>query len=163
MRVVCNSTPIISLASIQQVELLDLLFDRVYIPRAVYDELRSKRAHGYREVDADPFEVQEIQDARHLGLLLKELDQGEAEAILLAKEMEADFLLIDERVGYQIARAQGIAPIGTLTILLLAKQQKLILAVRPLLDDMIRKGRWYSQSVYTSFLTSIGELNAGDS
>ena len=59
--------------------------------------------------------------------------------------------------GYQIAKQQGLHVIGTLTVLLMAKQQGLILSVRPLLDEMIQKGRWYSQSVYHSFLRQIGE------
>jgi predicted nucleic acid-binding protein len=94
----------------------------------------------------------------YLGFLLNDLDLGEAEALLLAAEINADVLIIDERLGYQMAKSKGINAIGTLTVLLMAKQQGIIESVKPLLDDMIQKGRWYSHSVYDNFLKQIGEL-----
>ena len=89
--------------------------------------------------------------------MLNDLDLGEAEAILLSLEIEADVLIIDERLGYQIAKSQKINAIGTLSVLLMAKQQGLIENVKPLLDEMIQKGRWYSRKVYNNFLRQIGE------
>ncbi|MFV9690725.1 MAG: DUF3368 domain-containing protein [Desulfobacteria bacterium] len=86
------------------------------------------------------------------------MDRGEAEAILLAKEVQADTLIIDERIGYTIAKAQGLHVIGTLTVLLMAKEHGLISTVKPLLDEMIRKGRWYSQFVCKDFLRKTEEL-----
>ncbi len=79
------------------------------------------------------------------------MDRGEAEAILLAKKIRADALVIDERMGYQIAQSQGITVIGTLTILLMAKKAGIIQAIKPLLDERVSKGRWYSDSVYRQF------------
>ncbi|MDL1976123.1 MAG: DUF3368 domain-containing protein [Deltaproteobacteria bacterium] len=158
MKVVSNATPIISLATIGRISLLHQLFGKIYIPREVYDELKSKKAPGYQEIDAPYFQVREIQGAPYIGFLLHDLDRGEAEAILLAKELQADTLIIDERIGYAIAKAQGLHVIGTLTVLLMAKEHGLISTVKPLLDEMIRKGRWYSQFVYKDFLKKIGEL-----
>ncbi|MBW2099803.1 MAG: DUF3368 domain-containing protein [Deltaproteobacteria bacterium] len=158
MKVVSNSTPIISLASIGQIGLLPQLFGMIYIPREVYHELKSKRAPGHQEVDASYFQVKEIQGSAYIGFLLNDLDRGEAEAIMLAKELQADTLIIDERTGYMIAKGQRIHVIGTLTVLLMAKKHGLISSVKPLLDDMIRRGRWYSQFVYENFLKKIGEL-----
>jgi len=157
MNVVSNSTPIISLATIGKIDLLRKLFGTVYVPQAVYQELKSKHAPGHREIDLPCFEVKQIQGIKYIGFLLHDLDQGEAEAILLAQEIEADTLIIDERTGYRIAQRQGIHTIGTLTVLLLAKQQGIISSVKPLLDDMIKQGRWYSQFVYENFLNKIGE------
>ncbi len=157
MNIVSNSTPIISLASIGQVELLARLFGTIRIPREVYRELKSKKAPGYHDIDADHFQVQDIQGTAYLGFLLHDLDRGEAEAIVLAKEIQADALIMDERTGYLIAKQQGIHVIGTLTVLLMAKQYGLIAAVKPLLDEMMRRGRWYSQNVYRDFLIKIGE------
>lgn len=158
MKVVSNTTPIISLSSIQQLELLRLLFRKIYIPKAVYNEIKAKKTFGYKEIDADYFEILEIKGKKYLGFLLNDLDVGEAEAIVLAKEIDADILIMDERMGYKIAKSQGIFPIRTLTVLLIAKQRGLIPSVRPLLDEMIQKGRWYSGRVYKSFLEKIGEL-----
>jgi len=79
---------------------------------------------------------------------------GEAETIILAKEINADLVVIDENVGYQFANNVGLTTIRTLSILLKAKQQGEIVAVKPLLDDMIAQGRWYSANVYRTFLTA---------
>ena len=98
-----------------------------------------------------------IQGNDYLGFLLNELDRGEAEAIFLAKELNADMLIIDERMGYKIAQSQKIVSIGTLTVLQVAKEKQLIKKVKPLLDEMIEKGRWYCNAVYTQFLKQIGE------
>jgi len=157
MNVVSNSTPIISLATIGRIDLLRELFGTVYIPQEVYRELKSKHAPGHQEIDLPYFEVKQIQGAKYIGFLLHDLDQGEAEAIVLAQEIQADTLIIDERTGYQIAQRQGIHTIGTLTVLLVARQQRIIPSVKPLLDDMIKRGRWYSQFVYKDFLRKIGE------
>ncbi len=158
MKVVSNSTPIISLATIHQIALLPQLFGTVHIPREVYRELKSKKAPGSQEVDASYFQVNDIQGTPYIGFLLHDLDRGEAEAIMLAKEFQADTLILDERTGYRLAKAQGLHVIGTLTVLLIAKNQGLITSVKPLLDDMIQQGRWYSRFVYTDVLKKIGEL-----
>ncbi len=158
MKIVSNSTPIISFATIGQINLLPQLFGTIHIPREVYRELKSKKAPGHHEVDASYFQVKDIQGIPYIGFLLHDLDRGEAEAIMLAKELQADTLIIDERTGYRLAKAQGLHVIGTLTVLLMAKNQGLIASVKPLLDAMIQRGRWYSQFVYDDFLKKIGEI-----
>ena len=158
MNVVSNATPIISLAAIGRLDICQQLFGQIIIPDAVYQELKAKHAPGHQEIEASYVRVQAIQGALYVGLLSHELDRGEAEAIILAKELQADALIIDERAGYLIAKAQGLHVIGTLTVLLMAKAQGVIPAVKPLLDEMLRRGRWYSQRVYIDFLTKIGEL-----
>ena len=157
MIVVSNSTPIISLATVGQISLLDTLFGRIAIPREVARELKSNKYPGYQDIDQPWCEIKDVQGMLYVGFLCHDLDRGEAETITLAKELQADTVILDERTGYQIAKQQGLHVIGTLTVLLMAKQQGLIPSVRPLLDEMIQKGRWYSQSVYHSFLRQIGE------
>ena len=157
MKVVSNTTPIISLASIGKISLLTDLFDQICIPTAVYQEIKVKKTFGYHEIDKPCFQVIPIQGNEYLGFLLSELDRGEAEAIFLAKELQSDILIIDERMGYKIAQSHHIYTIGTLTILQVAKEKQLIKKVKPLLDEMIEKGRWYSKTVYSHFLHQIGE------
>ncbi len=157
-KVVCNATPIISLASIRQLPLLEKLFNTIYIPEAVYDEIMRGRYPGYTELVKPPFQIKKVKQVTALQFLLNDLDLGEAETLLLAKEINADIVIIDERLGYKIAYSQGLNVIGTLSVLLMAKKQGLIPAVKPHLDDMILKGRWYSDKVYNYFLKSIGEL-----
>ena len=70
MKIVCNSTPIISLATIGQIDLLPQLFGTIRIPRAVYRELKSKKAPGYQEIDASYFEVNDVKGTPYIGFLL---------------------------------------------------------------------------------------------
>ena len=158
MKVVSNTTPIISLSAIHKLEVLKLLFNQIYLPKAVHREIKTKKLSGYREIDADWFKVLDIKGIDYLGFLLNDLDAGEAEAIVLAREIKADILLIDERIGYDIAKSQNIFAIGTLAVLLMAKKKGIIQKVKPLLDEMIQKGRWYSAKTRESFLKKIGEL-----
>lgn len=88
------------------------------------------------------------------------MDFGEADTIFLAKEINADFVLIDENLGYKIAKNSGLNVIRTLSILLKAKQKGIITEIKPLLDEMISKGRWYSKPVYKDFLERVGELSS---
>ncbi|MEA2029642.1 MAG: DUF3368 domain-containing protein [Campylobacterota bacterium] len=157
MIVVCNATPIISLASIGRIDILKNLFDKLYIPKAVYDEIKSKQAYGYNEIEDSFFEVVSIKDELAQNILLNDLDLGEAQTIVLAKEMRADIVLIDERIGYQIAQSQNLNVKRTLSLLIVSKNMGYINEVKPLLDDMIAKGRWISNRVYLEALRLCGE------
>jgi len=152
MIVVSNATPIISLASINQIDILKHFFDKVYIPQAVYDEIKSKRAYGHQEIDDDFFEVKNINDEFAQNILLNDLDLGEAQTIVLAKEMNADIVLIDETIGYNLAKSQQLNVQRTLSFLIASKQKGYIYEVKPLLDEMIDKGRWISRRVYSDVL-----------
>jgi len=90
-------------------------------------------------------------------LLFQKLDLGEAETLLLAKEINADRVLVDEQMGYQVAKSIGLIPVRTLSLLLVAKQKGFIPNIKPLLQDMVLKERWYSQSVCHEILEKAGE------
>jgi len=158
MKVVVNTTPIISLAAINHLHVLEKLFGKIIIAEAVYQEIKAKQSHAYHEVDSPFIEVQKIEGYLYKELLLNQLDSGEAETIILAKEIEADFVIIDENLGYKFANNDGLKTIRTLSILLKAKEKNIISEIKPLLDEMIIKGRWYSTNVYQTFLARAGEL-----
>jgi predicted nucleic acid-binding protein len=158
MIIVANTTPIISLASIGRLDILEKLFGNVMIPEAVYQEIKAKPGYGYEQVDGAFIEVRAIQGLLYKDFLLTQLDSGEAETIILAKEVNADFVIIDENLGYRIANNAGLTAIRTLSLLLKAKEKGHIEQVKPLLDEMITKGRWYSSAVYRAFLEKAGEL-----
>jgi uncharacterized protein len=158
MIVVANTTPIISLAAINRLDILEKMFGKIMIAEAVYNEVKAKQYYGYYEVDNAFIEVKSIQGVLYKDFLLSELDLGEAETIILAKELKANFVIIDENLGYKIANNVGLTAIRTLSILLRAKQKGFISELRPLLDEMIAKGRWYSDSVYRAVLIQAGEL-----
>ena len=100
--VVSNTSPLINLALIGQLDLLPQLYTQVVIPEAVWHEIVIKGAGqiGATEIQAATWVVkQPVQNNTLVQLLKQTLDAGEAEAIALALETQADLLLIDERLG----------------------------------------------------------------
>jgi len=155
---VSNTTPIISLSAIGKVEILRDLFQEIIIPEAVYEEIKAKKGYGYNAVDYAFVKVQSVQAKNHELLLSSRLDLGEAETIVLADEIRASNVIIDENLGYMIAKEYNLNVIRTLSILLKAKEEKIIPELKPLIEQMILKGRWYSKRVYHSFLKKAGEI-----
>ncbi len=158
MKTVSNTTPIISLSAIGKIEILQDVFHEIIISQAVYEEIKAKKEFGYHSVDLDFIKVQSIQTKNHELLLSDRLDLGEAETIILAKEITADNVIIDESLGYTVAKDYNLNVIRTLSILLKAKEENIISEVKPLIEEMISKGRWYSKRVYYSFLEKAGEI-----
>ena len=90
--------------------------------------------------------------------LSEDLDLGEAEAISLALEVKADFLIMDELKGRKFAKEYGLRIIGILGILILAKDQNLILEVRPIMDVLRNDvGFRMSDKIYQFVLQQVGE------
>jgi len=158
MITVSNATPIISLSSIGKLDILKELFKEIIVSQAVYNEIKAKKSYGYDEIDSSFIKIEMINGRIYSDLLLNQLDLGEAETIILAKEKNADCVIIDENIGYKIAKNSGLEVIRTLSILLLAKEKNIIPEIKPLLDEMIEKGRWYSKNVYDIFLKKAKEL-----
>src|SRR5437762_3414865 len=103
MIVVSDTTAITSLLQIGRVELLALVYNEVFIPEAVRVELLAEHPQI-----PSIFRCRSVSDVVSVERLLTELDLGEAEAIVLAKELKADDLLIDEAEGRRVAAREGV-------------------------------------------------------
>jgi len=161
MIVVSDTTPLIGLASIGRFDLLQKLFGKIHIPRAVYQEaVVTGRARGgaKREVSrAKWIEVVEVNDRLAVDVLLDELDLGEAESIVLARELGAEWVLMDERKGRRKLTQLGMPKIGTLGLLLKAKEMGYVDSVRKELYELREKGFSVSQAVIDAVLVEAGE------
>ena len=117
MSVVSNASPLISLARIGRLNLLHELYGQLLIPEAVWREVVVDGAGepGAEEVAAAPWiRACAVTNTPLIAALRQELDAGEAEAITLALEAEAELLLMDERVGRETARHLGVRRIGVI-------------------------------------------------
>ena len=162
MIIVSDTSPLINLAAVDQLDLLRKLYDTIVIPQAVYDEIviEGKGQAGSAEIaTSDWIEVRQIANRPMVKTLEADLDVGEAEAVVLAVELEAGLLLIDERKGRAAAARLGINHIGLLGVLVKAKHDGLIPAVGPLMDQlMTRAGFWISDDLYTHILQATDEM-----
>jgi predicted nucleic acid-binding protein len=159
MIVVSDTSPILSLALIGRLELLHDLYGTITIPEAVRSEIIATRQSGAQEVGvADWLSIRPIELDVVLKLLLREVDRGEAEAIGLALQLDADVLLIDERKARHLAAYLELGVVGLLDVLQVAKQHRLIPSVKPVLDDLITRAQFrVSHKLYQRTLFTAGE------
>ncbi len=138
--IIVSDTSIISyLIQLAEIELLARIFGKVVIPEKVFDELLQVESHVEVVTALSWLDVQSISDLTLFRRLLDTLDPGEAEVITLAIELNADFLLIDERKGRNIARNQGLLITGLLGVLVEAKTLGYISSVKALVDRLIKE------------------------
>ncbi len=145
MNVIVNSTPLIALSLVGQLDLLRQLFGEVIVPQAVYDEVcthGSGRAGMNAVAQASWIVVRTPLAQTTFEPLLLGLDIGEIEVLLLARELAPDWVLIDERLGRRVAKVLKLPLKGTLGILLAAVMAGLITKQEALASvaEMIAKG-----------------------
>jgi predicted nucleic acid-binding protein len=120
MKAVSNTTPLRYLIAIEQEHLLGKLFEKVFVPVAVHEELTDAKTPEIvrRRVASLPgwFEVRTVDETR-IPTFPVTLHRGERQAILLAEALRADVLLIDEQIGRTIALGRNIPLSGTLGVL----------------------------------------------
>jgi predicted nucleic acid-binding protein len=161
MPVVSNASPLINLSRIGKIDLLHSLFGNLVVPVAVWDEVVVE-GHGLPGSElvrsCSWITKGEVKNAPLVHTLGQELDGGEAEAIVLALEMNADLLLMDERLGRETAQHLGIRCLGLIGVLTEAKRRKLIGQVKPAilaLRDLA--GFRISQTLFDCVLADLGE------
>ncbi len=161
MKAVVNSSPLISLALLNHVELLKMIFDEIFIPKSVYDEItikgKGKIGGSEDNYKLDGFVIYEALNLDLKNTIMLELDEGEAEVIAIAKEKDVPYVIIDEFAGRQFAALLGFKVVGTLGILIIGKELGVIREIRPLLDTMIKNNRYIDSDLYYHILKKAGE------
>ncbi len=163
MIVISDTTPIISLMKADRLELLQRLYQRVVIPKAVYAELVSNtdfEEEKEKVANCDFISVEQIQNQESVKILRDNtgLDLGESEALVLYEEKNADLLLMDEHKGRSVAKKMEVEHIGTVGILLMAFDEKYLLAeeVRDILKIMLEKDIRLSHNLCKKVLDYVG-------
>ncbi len=157
MVAVADSSSLIALSICNHLNLLDMLFDKVIVPEAVYDELtlnnkpESERLKDYLldKVSKKDINKYLINDT-HLG-------KGELEAIALYKAINADFLIIDDKVARKAAVINNIKITGSIGILLFAKEKGYIKTLSPCIESLKRSNIRISESLIQKVLQEANE------
>lgn len=154
--IVANSTPIISLHGINRLDILKNMYGKIIIPNAVHAEVIVKSASALEGYDW--IYVKSILNLSAKEAFTSALHDGEAETIILAKELDADLIIIDDRLARRHAKYFGLVVTGTVGVLLRAKRSGVINKVRPVLDDLIGFGFYISEDVCQKVLDIADEL-----
>jgi predicted nucleic acid-binding protein len=161
MIVVSNTSLLIGLASIGQLDLLKQPYKEIHIPEAVWHEVVVDGAGqpGADEVNkADWIRRHSVSNRQLVLALEQDLDDGEAEAIALAVELKAGLLITDERFGRNTAKHFGLDFTGVLGVLIEAKRKGLVNEVKRYLDELrIVAGFRISDRLYKKVLMDEGE------
>ncbi|HEX5397721.1 MAG TPA: DUF3368 domain-containing protein [Verrucomicrobiae bacterium] len=153
MIVVSDTSPLTALLTVGRCDLLAKLFDEVVVPEAVRAELL--RNHPRLP---EWLRVTGVKDTARVRQYAQSVDAGEAEAIELALELHADRLLIDERKGRKLAVQEGLAVIGLLGVVLLARRKGFISSARELLERLdAEAGMYLAAEIRDAALQSVGE------
>lgn len=142
--VIADSTCLIGLSKIGKLDILRQLFGSVIIPSAVYHEVvvRGTGRLGAEEVENAPWiETREVRNKLAVtAFKLLMLGTGEAEAIALASEDKADFIILDDWKARQVALELSLPVIGTVAVLTKAMEKGFIEALPPILEELRKAG-----------------------
>jgi uncharacterized protein len=153
--VVSNSSPLIALARIQRLDLLPAIFESVLIPPAVAREIAPS-------IPVLPtwLPIQAPGVLPPASLLRRRLGEGEWEALALAVELRAEWIILDDLPARRSAEASGLNVIGTLGTLVTAKRAGLLNSIRPELDALVRTSFFLSPRLYDELLHAAGEIDS---
>ncbi len=158
MLIVSDTSSITNLIQINQFNLLPAIYTQIIITPVVKKELQQFHLFSDKDIAALNLVIQTPVNIVAVNQLMLQLDAGESESIVLAEELQADFLLVDERKATKIANERGITTIGILGVILLAKQKNHIASARLLLDDLRLKTTFhFSDSLYHKIIQLAGE------
>jgi predicted nucleic acid-binding protein len=155
MTVVADSTPLIALAGIGKLHLLQKLYQEIVIPNAVYEEVvhQGKGRSGSSEVaNAVWIQTRSVTQQPSDQNLPSCLGRGESETIFLAQQLSAHLVVMDETAGRKEVTRRGLRLIGTIGILQQAKLQGIIPALKPELNALISHQFHISTPTYRAIL-----------
>jgi len=164
MPVISNTSPLLNLAIIDHLFLLPEQFGQIYIPPAVFTELKiNQDLPGSRALEAAVNQgwliSQAVENTLLVNLLRRDLHQGESEAIALAVECSANKILLDEKEARQVARALGLSTIGVLGILLKGWNESRIPSIKAVTERLQQEANFrIAPALLAQVLEESGEL-----
>ena len=154
--IVSDASPLIVLLKTNKLLILQKLFKKIVIPKAVYLEITAKEQEKLIFDNLDWIEVRAIKETEVYNLLEKLIDKGEAEAIILAKELKA-CLLADDAKARKHAILLNVEVIGTLGLLKMAKKHGIIPSVKDAVIDLLTAGYYIEDKLIERLLQDVGE------
>lgn len=164
MLIVSDTTPIITLMKMGQLNILKQLYGKVLIPNAVYIELTGNEkfiTEASQIMSSDFLKVEEVDNEVAVTILreVSGLDAGESEAIVMANSRKADLLVMDEHKGRSVAKKMGLPIAGTVGLLLKAFDERMLTAgdIEKCIDSLKETNVRISERLFDIMREHIGE------
>lgn len=158
--VIVNTTPLIALCHVGQLDLLKKMYGKILIPQAVYNELSEKKESiCKKQVDNSLgwIHVENIENQMAKSMFKTQLYDGEVEVMILAKEKNADIVIIDDANAKKYAKYLKLPVTGTLGVLISAKRQGYICELKSVIQEMINKNIYISEKFMELCLRQVDE------
>lgn len=154
--VVADTGALISLILVGKIDLIEKVFGDFYIANAVWEELKSYKNPAFD--NGVLFELgKRVVKIRSKNHLLVIMDYGESESVILYEELGADYLLIDDNKARVLAESFNVNCIGSVGLLVKAKEKGLIKELRPIFIKFLKNERYFSQKLLNMILIQAGE------
>lgn len=157
---VVDTGPLVFLSKLNRLDLLRRCTDEVVIPSAVLQEVKVQPDQATKTIEEAAhswLQVREVKNRVAVELLLADLDLGEAEVVVLAKELKAERVVLDDMEARRFTRRLGWPIIGTIGLLLAARLQGEIPSLREEIERLQQLGFWVSEPLVRKVLQEAGE------
>ena len=159
-KVIVNTTPLIALCHVGQLDILKKIYGEILIPQAVYRELSEKKDSVCKKQVDDSINwihVENIKNQMAKSMFKAQLHDGEVEVMILAKEKSADLVIIDDANAKKHAKYLKLSVTGTLGVLIRAKKQGYISELKPIIQEMVEKNIFISEKLMKLCLEQVSE------
>lgn len=147
--IISDTSCLIALDRIGRLDILNKVFSTIYTTETVAQE--------FEDLLPDWILVKAITDDDKLEQLKMVLDPGEASAIVLALETDNSVLIIDEKKGRKIASELNLTIIGTLKVLLIAKNKGVVSSVKDIILELQKASFRFNRVIVDEILKLAGE------
>ena len=154
--IIADTGALISLGLVEHIDLIEKVFGDFCIAHAVWEELQGYKNPEFDRKLLSQFEnrVVKIKSRNHLSAIM---DYGESESIILYEELGADYLLIDDSKARIIAESLEVNCIGSIGLLIRAKQKGLVNDLKSIFEKWIENERYFSKKLLNKILIETGE------
>jgi predicted nucleic acid-binding protein len=158
-KAISNASPLLYLYRIGAILWFPKLFDEIWTPTAVKNELLAGKSKGYDVPDPSDYAWLKIVNPKSMPSewLALDLGAGEIATMALALENQSHIILLDDGLARRTAQAAGLQVWGTLKVLLEAKSQGLVEKIEPFVTNLSEAGMWISSEVRQRILALANE------
>jgi len=154
--VIADTGALISLGQVDQIQLIEKVFGEFYIAQAVWEELNQYEHPNFPSeiLSSLSSKTVKITSKNHLAMVM---DYDESESVILYEELKADFLLIDDNKARVVAESLDINCVGSIGLLLKAKQKGFIKELKPIFQAWLNSDRYFSLKLLNTILIQAEE------